>query len=488
MTANLFAKRWQEQDVSITLVESPNIGIIGVGEGSTPTLKRFFDDQGIAEHEWMPECKATYKASISFEGWSPKLRPGAYAHPFISQLDTFSERAFHVNCQTRRLGLDVTTEPAQFLFNGWLAERGLAPITPPNFPFRIEYGYHFDSGLLGEFLKRKAIEQGVMHLQRDVVAAEQHADGSISQLRADDGSSIAGDFFVDCSGFRALLIQQTLGVEFERFSSNLFNDAAVAIPSAKIDAPPVQTLSTALSAGWAWQIPLTHRTGNGYVYSSSHITSDQAESELRQKLGLLNADVEARHLKMNVGQVSEHWSKNCLALGLSQGFIEPLEATALHLVQTTAEIFMDHLEAGGFTDQQRTEFNATVYNRFERVRDYIVGHYKLNTRDDSDYWRANRENRSLSESLLQLLDVWYRREDLVREIARQELDSHFGVTSWHCLLAGYGQFPPLAANQPGGGDLFVEKGLETLFSGSMLNFRSHAQALAELTANREATN
>ena len=477
MTANLLAHRWAHRGVSVTLVESPHIGIIGVGEGSTPTLARLFRDLGIPDEEWMPVCKATYKVNIRFDGWSPGMGVSNYSHPFISQLDVFTERAFHVNCRTRRLGLDVTTSPDRFLFNGWLAKKGLSPCTPENFPFRIEYGYHFDSGLLGEFLKRKAIARGVTHVELDVDGVSQHDDGRIKSLIGLNGEEVNADFFIDCSGFRALLIQQTLGVPFESFASNLFNDAAVAMPSARDEQLPVETGASALSAGWAWRIPLTHRTGNGYVYSTAYMTPDAAETELRAQLGLLDADVEARHLKMKVGQVREHWHKNCLALGLSQGFIEPLEATALHLVQTSAEIFMDYYEDGGFTDTKRDAYNTVIHERFERVRDYIVAHYKLNTRDDTQYWRDNRNNMQLSESLKQLLDVWYRGGDLTAEVQRQDLNSHFGATSWHCLFAGYGQFPPPAARQPGEGDLFVTHEISKLFTGCLLNFRKQKDSI-----------
>ncbi len=490
MTANLLAYRWADKPIEICLVESPAIGTIGVGEGSTPTLARFFRDLNIAEQEWMPACNATYKVSIRFDGWSPASGIASYAHPFLSQLDTFSERAFHVNCRTRRLGLDVTTAPEQFLFNGWLANRGLAPTTPSNFPFRIEYGYHFDAGLLGEFLRDKALAMGVVHHSRNVETVSQHDDGRIRELTlaANDSAPqepLSGDFFIDCSGFRALLIQQTLGVPFQSFDSNLFNDAAVAMPTVREGDPAVETRAVALNSGWMWQIPLTHRTGNGYVYSSRYTTADEAEQELRQRLGLLDADVEARHLKMRVGQVQTHWEKNCLALGLSQGFIEPLEATALHLVQTSAEIFMDHYEEQGFShagvsEAQQAAYNNIISNRFERVRDYIVAHYKMNTRDDSDYWRDNRDNNALSESLLQLLDVWYRGGDLGAEITRQDLDSHFGTSSWHCLLAGYGVFPELAPEQPGRGDLFDAHEIGPLFEGCCLNFATQAKALAVL--------
>ena len=180
MAANLLAHRWREHPIHITVVESPDIGIIGVGEGSTPSLKRFFADLNIPESDWMERCKATYKVNIEFAGWSPNSQNASYSHPFISQLDTFSERPFQVNCYTRRLGLDVETTPEKFLFNGWLAKHNKHPIAPDNFPFNVEYGYHFDSGLLGQFLADHAQQLGVEHKQRTIEHVQQPPDDSIS--------------------------------------------------------------------------------------------------------------------------------------------------------------------------------------------------------------------------------------------------------------------------------------------------------------------
>jgi hypothetical protein len=476
MAACLLAHHWRDK-VQVTLVESPEIGIIGVGEGSTPTLKRFFQDLDIAESDWMPYCHATYKVNIRFNGWSPESGIDSYSHPFISQLDTFSERAFYLNSLTRRLGLDVETAPDKLLFNGWLANYNLAPQTPPHFPFNIEYGYHFDSGLLGEFLAKHAVDKlGVTHIQANVQAVMTDANGDISHVTCRDYADIHGDFFIDCTGFKSMLLQDTLGVPFHSFGDNLFNDAAVVFPTEALQDIPVETQATALSAGWAWQIPLTHRTGNGYVYSSRYLSAEDAEAELRAHLGL-GVEAQARHLQMRVGQVEQHWAHNCIGLGLSQGFIEPLEATALHLVQTSVEIFMDEYEKGNFTSQQRSDYNKTITERFERVRDYIVAHYKLNTRSDTAYWQDNRNNNHLSEPLLQLLDVWFRKGDLSQEINRQNLASHFGTTSWHCLLAGYGTFPPLSSKQPGTGCQYQERDLAQFFAGCLLNFVPHKNAL-----------
>uniref|UniRef100_UPI0030F3B466 tryptophan halogenase family protein n=1 Tax=Paraglaciecola sp. TaxID=1920173 RepID=UPI0030F3B466 len=480
MAANLFAKKWHDKDIQISLIESSEVGIVGVGEGSTPTLKRFFQMLDIAESDWMPQCNATYKVNIRFAGWSPQSGIENYSHPFISQLDTFTQRALFVNCRTRRLGLATHTKPEDFLINGVLAQQNLGPITPKNFPFRMEYGYHFDAHLLGEFLAALAKKRGVIHKQAKVVSVTKQANGDIASLLTSDNETICADWFVDCSGFASLLMQQHLGVKFNSYQDNLFNNAAVVMPTPITEIIPVETLSTALTHGWCWKIPLTNRFGNGYVYSSDFISTEQAEREFRQHLGTLDSPQACRHLTMKVGSLETHWQNNCIGLGLSQGFIEPLEATALHLVQICIEMFMDKFESGGFSRQYQADYNQTVAERFERVRDYIVAHYKLNTRNDSDYWRENRENIHLSDSLLQLLDVWYRRDDLEKEVQRQDIASHFDTISWHCLLAGYGAFPPLAPNQPGQGDLYKEQKIQSFLAGCTLNFSSHAENLKYL--------
>ncbi|MBC3765600.1 tryptophan halogenase family protein [Neptunicella marina] len=468
------------QQFDVSLIESPDIGIIGVGEGSTPSLKRFFQKLSISEQEWMPQCNATYKVSIQFNHWAPASGIQSYSHPFISQPDSYSERPFHTNCLTRRLGLDVTTTPDLFLLNGWLAKQGKAPITPANFPFRMEYGYHFDSGKLGQFLAQKAVTLGIKHIQAKVLDVTRTANGDIATLKTDNAGELSADWFVDCSGFGSLLMQQHLQIGFKSFASNLFNDSAVVVATPPMSPLPVQTESTALSNGWAWQIPLTNRTGNGYVYSSRYQDSQHAEQELLQHVGLNSGNVEVRHLKMKVGQIEQHWAHNCIAIGLAQGFIEPLEATALHLVQTTIEHFIELLIKGDYSAQFRDDYNRTIDDSFERVRDYIVAHYKLNQRDDTQYWRDNRNNMQFSDTLGQILDCWFRQQDLTQKLQNMQLNSHFGSTSWHCLLAGLGTFPPLAKDQPGSGDLYQEHDFERFFNGCAMNFVEHQQALNNL--------
>lgn len=455
MTACLMAKRLADI-VDITVIESPDVPTVGVGEGSTPSLRHFFAELGITDADWMPRCQATYKVGIEFTGWSPQSGPDSYRHPFISQLDTFSERPFQINCQTRRLGLDVCTQPEAFLFNGYLGKAGKAPLTPTHFPFRIEYGYHFDSALLGAFLSEHAAALGVSRLCDTVSEVAVSSKGHISHLKTGQQSRLEADLFVDCTGFQSLLLQQALGVEFESFTDALFNNRAVVIATEADPSAPVETRSTALKYGWAWRIPLQHRTGNGYVYSDAYTTAEQAEEELKAHLGLTGQPVSVRHLSMKVGQVRQHWASNCLAVGLSQGFIEPLEATALHLVQQTIMQFCDMWQKGNFTTAQQDNYNTLLRRQFLAVKDYIQAHYKLNTRQDTAYWRDNRNNR---------------KQDISEVLARQQTTSHFTATSWPCLLAGYGIFPPPAPNQPGTGDMLSEHELPAFFDGCLLNFQ-----------------
>ena len=484
MAACLVAKAWPQH--KITVVESPDIGIIGVGEGSTPQLKAFFDTLGLAESEWMPKCNATYKAGISFHGWSD--RPGfeRYFHPFHTQLDEFTEPQFAFHTRARRTGRDVCAHPDSFFLPTRIAAERRAPLVPPNFPFQIGYGYHFDAMLVGRVLREHAMHKlGVIHLERTVSEVVLNDAGNIAALRVDGDESITGDFFFDCSGFRGAIIQKALNEPFIPFADNLFNDRAVAIPTPNDEGDiPSETRATALSAGWAWRIPLTNRAGNGYVYSSRYIDPDAAETELRRHLGLLNSDVDARHLQMNVGRVERSWVGNCLAVGLSQGFIEPLEATALHIVQATVEGFIDAFEKGGMTDRHATEFNDTIGRRYDGIRDYIVAHYRMNQRSDSEYWRDNARNDRLSDNLKAVMTAWFTGTDLTAEIHNLNISGYYSSLSWHCLFAGYGTFPPdaklLASIE--GLDLADMKHIDRFITGCLQNFPSHQEALKNLSA------
>ena len=484
MTANLLQKKWRQRGIQISVVESPDIGIIGVGEGSTPLLKEFFDSLEISESEWMPQCNATYKNGISFNDWSTVPGYESYFHPFPCSLDFATFGFLYKYTELRRKGADVLAHPNRFSLMAGLTERKLAPLPAENFPFHFQYGYHFDSVLIGKFLREKAKESGVCHIEATVEKVEQESDGSIKSLLLNTGQILSGDFFVDCSGFASILLQKTLKVPFVSFAENLFNDSAVAIPTDIETEIPAETLSTALSNGWAWKIPLTNRFGNGYVFSSKYCSPDEAETELRSHLNILESDVEARHLKMKVGRVQETWAKNCVAVGLSQGFIEPLEATALQFVYSTIEQFSQALEEGNFSGENRDEFNARMNANFEGVRDYIVLHYKTNSRSDSQYWIDNRENQKISHNLRSMIECWYAIEDTQEALTRLNIGSYYSQRSWTCLLAGVGVFPKqenLVTPDEGKVGMAMKdlKYVDDFIKGCSMNFKSHGKLLSK---------
>lgn len=482
MTACLFAERWLKpgaRPITITLVESPQVGIIGVGEGSTPQLKALFDRLGLAERDWMPRANATYKVGIRFTGWSERPAFDSYFHPFPSAIDVHTQPAFFANCTARRRGGDVPAHPDRFYLPTRLADRRLGPQPAENFPFEPSYGYHFDAHEVGRVLRDEAVRRGVTHLERHVTRVAVDASGAVTHLDCQEGEPIAGDFFVDSSGFRAVIAEGAIGGKFLPFESNLFNDSAVVMPTPLPDGgTPAATSATALSAGWAWAIPLTSRVGNGYVYSSRYVDPQAAEAELRRHLGLPEDGPPARHLKMKVGRLESSWASNCLAVGLAQGFIEPLEATALHIVQATAEEFMAAFEAGGFTPQHRDTFNARIARRYDGIRDYIVAHYRMSQRSDSDYWRDARSHDRLSDSLKAMMTAWFTGADIDAEIERQQIANYYASISWHCLFAGYGTFPEDARLKPAtGADLDA---ITRFLDRAQMNFTSHDAALAAL--------
>lgn len=447
MSACLLAKHWQPLGIRISLIESTDIGTVGVGEGSTPYMRHFFAQLGIAESEWMPACHASYKCGIRFPAWSTVPGYESYVHPFFNEQDRALGNVFFTQACLRRRGQEAHANPQDFFLAAELARQRRAPVAlgdpaHPSAP-AMDYAYHFDAGLLGQFLKDKARQWGVQHHIGTVEQVLQHENGDLAALRLRGGEQLSADFFVDCSGFQGLLINQTLGEPFHPFKNNLFNDRAIAMPTplAADEDIPSETTSTALRHGWAWHIPLTSRVGNGYVYSSDFVSDDEAEAELRRHLGPAAEGVEARRLKMRVGRIERHWRNNCLAIGLSQGFIEPLEATALMLIQLSVEHFIEAMAQGDFGRGEQTRYNRRINQMFEGVRDYVVTHYLLNTRDDTDYWRANRAHRNISDRLASILAAWDQGSDFEAELSRHGDDLMYFRPSWYCLLSGMGRFP-----------------------------------------------
>lgn len=483
MSALILADTVASKGIEIMVLESPAVGTIGVGEGSTPALKRFFDSLKISENEWMPQCNATFKSGITFDGWS--TRPGFthYFHQFSTMVDKLTQPVFIANAQARLQGVDAPALPDDYFLSHLLVKNKLAPLASENFPFSASYGYHFDAALLGSFLRKKAAERGVKHRICHITHAGLDANGDVDAVHLDGGGRIAGDLFIDCSGFSGLLIRKTLDTPFQSYAKVLPNDAAIAMPTALEGDIAPHTVSTAMQCGWAWQIPLSHRYGNGYVYSSRYCSVEQAEHALRVKLGLLDADVSPRYLNMEIGRVEQHWHRNVVAVGLSQGFLEPLEATALYLTQMTVAIFALFLDKGDYGAAARKAYNDEVNGFFDGHRDYIVAHFKTNTRTDTEYWRDNAAGLDLmSDSLKSIFSTWLQGGDLAAEIIRQDLERYYPVGSWYALLAGMGMFPAPAQARPGVAEGYTRQRAEMreFLRRCALNFPPHMETLARL--------
>ncbi|WGO98563.1 tryptophan 7-halogenase [Saccharophagus degradans] len=448
ITANILATSWAHQNTNITVIESPTIPTIGVGEGSTPALKGFFDFLEIQESEWMNKCNATYKNGIRFNGWTNKPDFKSYFHPFPSALDYTYLPEYFNNIASRRAGYANTIQSENYFLAAKLAAEKKSPYLIDNLgelKSEVNYGYHFDAAKLAEFLQQHATNLGVKHTVATVQGVTQGPQG-IAKIHLSNGESHSADLYIDCTGFSAKLIEQTLGAKFISYADHLYNDAAVSIPSLHCQNETLissETVATAMENGWAWQIPLQNRVGNGYVYSSQYCSAEQAEQELRTKLGLMDIAVEAKHLTMRVGRRDKHWIKNCVAIGLSQGFIEPLEATALALVQFSAAKLVDYYSIESNIDNnKRDDYNRVINNQFDGIKDYIVAHYKTNSLTHTKYWCDNRAHLDkLSPSLQQIFKCWISGADLSAEIQRQNIQKYYPVVSWYCLLAGMGMFP-----------------------------------------------
>lgn len=448
MSATLLQYSWPE--AQITLVESQNIGTIGVGEGSTPYLKQFFKKLNIAEYEWMPLCNATYKSGIEFPNWSETPGYKSYFHPFFSPLDIETGDLFFKLAKAQKRGVSSNAHPDFYFVNTQIAQKCKAPISENYQNLDIDYGYHFDAGLLASFLKQRCLKLGLVNVIDDITSVEVSTNGDISGLNTKKSGRLSADLFVDCTGFNGLLIQKALNVKFISFKDNLFNDSAVAIQTPKDSQSPIRTstCSTALSSGWAWQIPLANRYGNGYVYSSEFINAEQAEHELKEHLNISHQqNIQVKHLKMKVGRVEKHWYRNCLAVGLSQGFIEPLEATALMLVQFTLEEFIKEYTVNQKQIHQQKLINDKVNHMIEGVRDYIVTHYKVNSKSSSQYWMKCREHTHISDNLSALLDAWSDPKLFEEELEKQQDSLAYLRPSWYVILAGMGLFPEQALIQ-----------------------------------------
>jgi tryptophan 7-halogenase len=419
---------------SIHLVESPDIPTIGVGEATIPGIIDFLRFLGIDLQDFIRHTQGTIKLAIRFVDW---LHPGhRFWHPF-GAFGVFIDRLpfYHFWHKARAQSLDVDlshfsleiamAEANKFIFPGNAA--GIAPT--------LKYALHFDAGLVARYLRAYAEQSGVVRLERSVVGVTQRADGSIDEIVFKEGDRLQADLYIDCTGFRGLLIEGAQQTGYEDWSNYLPNNRAVAVQVAnRIPRTPFTT-STARAAGWHWRIPLQHRIGTGYVYSSDHISDEDALRDLLSNPENATQLTQPRVIRFVTGRRRKFWNQNCVALGLASGFLEPLESTSIHLICSGVYALLDHFPDLDFDPVNIAHYNDQLIEEFERVRDFIVLHYCTSERTDTAYWRERRATK-LPDTLMERMDI-YRRSGRIFQ-KRHEM---FVELSWFFVMHGMGLKP-----------------------------------------------
>lgn len=375
--------------LAVELVESEDIGIIGVGEATIPPIQIFNQYLGLDEKEFLRETHATIKLAIKFENW--RVKGESYYHTFGAPGATLGVTNFqHYWLRAKELGLKESLW--DFDLNYLCCEQGkFNKIKTPNPVYDMPYAYHFDSALYGKYLRKLAEQAGVTRTEGLIEQVKQDAEtGFVQALQLKNGREITGDLFIDCTGLRGLLIRKTLGVAYEHWDHYLPANSALAVPTERFDTTLPYTRSIAHSAGWQWRIPLTHRNGNGIVYSSGYLNDDQAYQTLMNNLDS-KALAEPKKISFETGRTTKQWHKNVVAIGLSSGFLEPLESTSIHLIQSGIVRLMKMFPNHGISEAQVSAYNAESKDEFETIRDFIILHYHVNERDDSDFWRDMRQ-------------------------------------------------------------------------------------------------
>ena len=420
----------------VQLVESEDIGIVGVGEATLPHIRGFVEKLGIDEAAFIKATHATFKLGIDFRDFG---RIGeSYIHPFGSFGEELKGVGFHHYwLELKRHGLARPLGDYSLAVQASLAKRFQPPGQDDSLASSYGYAYQFDATLFGPFMRDFSIASGVRRHEGKVISVERKAqNGEVAALILEDGRKIDGDVFVDCSGFRSLLLGQALEEEWEDWNHWLPCDRAAAMPCthATDDLKPYTT-ATAMPAGWRWQIPLQHRMGNGYVFSSAHLSDDEAcEAIIAHADGSPLAD--PRVLRFRPGRRSRSWSRNVIGVGLSSGFLEPLESTSIYLAQMAITYLIELFPKDGVIDpRDRDEFNRLVDMEYDRVRDFLILHYNATTRDDSDFWNHVR-TMTVPDSLAEKLELW-------RKTGRIEKysDGLFYDASWIAVYVGQGLLP-----------------------------------------------
>jgi len=444
LTAGILSAEHKNKAIEVTLIESPDIPTIGVGEGTWPTMRTTLNKMGLSETEFIKSCNASLKQGSKFVGWRNGSADDKYYHPFTAPVG-FSETNVYAAWQSEYSAMsfgDAVT------IQGRMCDLNRAPkqISTPEYAGVLSYGYHLDAGKFSELLKKHCVKSlGVRHIVDNVVGVQSSESGDIASVETQNNGCFVGDLFVDCSGERCLLLGGHFGVDFVDKKHESINDRAmvVQVPYAEESSSIASaTIATAQSSGWTWDIGLSSRRGVGYVYSSAHITDDDAEGELRRYVARdlpehLVENLQARLLTIRPGHREKFWHRNCVAIGMAAGFIEPLEASALALVELSANMVRDELPMtrGGMAIVER-RFNQVFSYRWQRIIEFLKLHYIISERRDTDYWRDVTAIESVPRGLKELLELWRSRPPQRYDFIHTE--ELFPFASYQYVLYGMG--------------------------------------------------
>lgn len=434
IAAALMAEHFKGRMAQIELVESDDIGTIGVGESTVPPFLQLLTRLGVNEQEFVQETQASFKLGIQFRDW---LRKGEdYFHPFGAigspiELGDFYQLWLKAAASGYPGGLMDFAPSAQMAKEG----RFMLPFKAQKTPIGgAVYALHVDAKRVAQFLRKFAEARGVTRTEGIVEQVQTRPNGFVERLTLKSGKTVEADFFIDCSGFRALLIGKTLDVEFDDWSHWLLCDRAIAVQTENIGTPAPYTQAHAEDFGWRWRIPLQHRTGNGYVFCSKYLSDDEATATLMSKIEG-EPVVRPMPVPFRTGARKQIWSKNVLSLGLASGFIEPLESTAIHLIYRGMDFFFRFMPQTDCDPRLIAEYNRRMTTDFEEIRDFIILHYALTQRDDTPFWRDCR-NMVLPETLQAKIDLFR-----VNGTLKEGVDELFRTVSWQSVMEGMGVRP-----------------------------------------------
>jgi tryptophan halogenase len=476
MAAAKLSQHFSKTDITITLIESSAVGTVGVGEATIPTLRRFYQSLGMSDMDVMRKTSATVKLGIEFQDW---YKPDtSFIHPFgLFGHETNGIRFHHYWLKLKALGDTSKLEEYSLGIALARANKFNFPDERPTSPLSVfDWALHFDASKFAQLMRDYALAHKVQHIDAKIESIQINPDnGFIQSLLLDNQQALAADLFIDCTGFNGLLINGALHTGYEDWSQWLLCDRALAVQSDLVGEPAARTVSKAHSAGWQWKIPLQHRQGNGHVYSSQFMDEAQAEAILLQHIDgkVLHAP---RRFNFTAGRRSQAWNKNCIAIGLAAGFLEPLESTSIALIETGIEKICGSFPVPYFSQKNIDYFNEVTATEWERVRDFIILHYKLTQRNDSEFWQHCR-NMSVPNSLQQKMEAYQERGDLLHfpwEI--------FHPDSWLAIYSGFNRYPQQYDNNV---NQLNPEYLQTSLAAMRKNI---ADAVSELPTHQEFIN